>query len=488
MTSSLPTLTPSLLSDRPQLAVKVLQFGTGALLRGLPDYIIHHANQRGDFEGGIAVVASTGSGRTGLLQAQHGLFTHRVEGLLDGNTIEEFALNASIQAAHSAKDDWKVVLTYARQTEVEWIISNTTEAGIQYVSDDLKAFPPQSFPAKLTAFLYERWLHHPGHPPVILPTELLVDNGSKLREIVLRHASEHALEADFQRWIQAEVTFCNTLVDRIVTGRPAPEKFEALSRQVGYRDELLTVSEVYYLWAIEAPEQVRARLTFAHNDSGVVLTTDITPFRERKLRILNGSHTFMVGLAHLCGFQTVADCMADPDMGAFVRSLIHDEIVPSLPVGVENGDDFGKAVIDRYGNPYLHHQVLDITLQYTTKMAVRNALSLKRFWENQGRIPRLMSLGVAAFLLFARPVEEKEGKYYGSHQGKSYLLRDDKAAIWSQLWPEASPLTQAWVREALNQIEMSLSLEWEARVYQDLQALMTHNPLEVLRAVLAEVG
>jgi tagaturonate reductase len=427
----------------------VLQFGSGALLRGLTDYIVHQANQRGDYHGGVVVVGSTGSGRTQVFNQQGGLFTHRVEGVLEGVAVEKFVLNHSIQAAYAARDQWAQVLAYARSAEVQLILSNTTEVGLTYQPDDVAAAPPQSYPGKLTAFLHERFRHHPGRPLVILPTELIVDNGPVLRDLVLRQAAENGLEEDFRQWVREACIFGSTLVDRIVTGRPGKEKFEALCEQLGYRDELLTVSEVYYLWAIEGPEALKEKLGFAQHDEGVVITPDISPYRERKLRILNGSHTFMVGLAHLCGLRTVEDCMKDPEMEAFVSRLIYDEIVPSLPEGVGEGSAFGQAVLDRFRNPYLHHQVLDITLQYSSKMRLRNVPSIERLSE-RGQTPELMALGFAAYLHFLRPVREGEGKFYGEWQGQPYLIRDDQAQEWMLRWEGYRPAqAEAWVQEVL---------------------------------------
>ena len=432
-------------------------------------------------------MTSTGSGRSKVLQDQNGLFTLRIEGMKDGQAVEKFVLNASILSACSAQNDWKEVMAMMRERDLEIIVSNTTEVGIQYHKEDLSATPPTSYPAKLTALLFERFQHHPDRPMIILPTELLVDNGSNLRDIVLQHIEDQQLGEAFRTWIETETLFCNTLVDRIVTGMPGAEKYEALSEELGYQDQLLTVSEVYYLWAIEGDEQLENRLGFSKQDEGVVIAQDISPFRERKLRILNGSHTFMVGLAHLCGLKTVADCMEHPVFGAFMKQLIEEEIVPSLPNEVTGGQEFGQEVMDRFRNPFLFHKVLDITLQYTTKMKMRNAASILRYQQKTGQLPKLMALGIAAFLRFAKPASESSGRFSGEWNGQSYALRDDKASDWadryekfegSDLWP--------WIRHSLKDIGLDARdgmVNLVAKYYKRLQA---EDPFEVVESVMKE--
>lgn len=479
-----PALT-STLHQKRDLRPKVLQIGSGALLRGLVDFVIDQGNDRGDFEGGVIIMTSTGSGRSKVLQDQNGLFTHRIEGMKDGQAIEKFVLNTSILSARSAQDDWQEVMAMMRERDLEIIVSNTTEVGIQYQKEDLNAIPPTSYPAKLTALLYERFQHHPDRPMIILPTELLVDNGNKLRDIVLQHVEDHQLGEAFQSWIETENLFSNTLVDRIVTGMPGTEKYEALSEELGYQDHMLTVSEVYYLWAIEGDERLENRLGFSKQDEGVVIAEDISPFRERKLRILNGSHTFMVGLAHLCGLKTVADCMEHPVFGAFMKQLIEEEIVPSLPDEVTGGQEFGQEVMDRFRNPFLHHKVLDITLQYTTKMKMRNAASILRYQEKCGTVPKLMALGTAAFLRFAKPTSESSGRFSGEWNGQPYALRDDKASYWAERYEkfDESDL-QPWIRQSLEDIGLDDSDGMVSKVAEYYGRLGSENPVEVVESVL----
>ncbi|HWB92078.1 MAG TPA: hypothetical protein VG605_09505, partial [Puia sp.] len=242
------------------LPEKVLQFGTGVLLRGLPDYFIDKANRKGLFNGRVVVVKSTDSGDAGAFDRQDGLYTLCVRGIEDGQKVEENIISSAISRVLSARDQWKEILALARKPEMQIVISNTTEVGIQLVDDDIRRQPPVSFPGKLLAFLYERYKTFGGSPEsgmVIVPTELIVDNGKKLAGIVKELAQIAALEADFLLWMEKHCHFCSSLVDRIVPGKPDAASVQQLTRDLGYTDDLLSISEVYRLWAIEGGEKVR---------------------------------------------------------------------------------------------------------------------------------------------------------------------------------------------------------------------------------------
>jgi tagaturonate reductase len=279
---------PEALFNLPE---KVLQFGTGVLLRGLPDYFIDKANKQGIFNGRIVVVKSTDSDSTAF-DKQDGLYTICVRGIDNGKTVEENIVNASISRVLSAKTEWNKILTCAHNPEMKIVVSNTTEVGIQLVQDDITDEPPVSFPGKLLAFLYERFKVFKGNAEsgmLIVPTELITDNGSKLESIVLELAHRNNLDFKFIEWLENHNTFCNSLVDRIVPGKPDAEDTQKIEKALGYGDELLTMSEVFCLWAIEGNEKVKDVLSFYQVDEGVVIAPDITLFKELKLRLLNGT-------------------------------------------------------------------------------------------------------------------------------------------------------------------------------------------------------
>ncbi|MEM6262489.1 MAG: tagaturonate reductase [Bacteroidota bacterium] len=440
----LPLLTPAHFPDyqlNHELPETVLQFGTGALLRGLVDAIIDESNQGSNPMGRVVAVASTQSGRSQALNDQRGMFTHVLEGKFEGETVQKAYVNTGISRVLPANTDWDAVMEVAKSPALKWVISNTTEIGIQYHKDDLQAGPPQSFPAKLTAVLWKRYRAFEGDPSkglVILPTELITDNGQQLKRIVQKQVEDHQLSPAFWEWVETSCVFCNTLVDRIVTGTPGPERVEELQASWGYTDHLITVSEPYALWAIEAPEKWHEHIGFSDAQKGVILSEDIQPYRERKLRILNGTHTFCVALGFLRGLTTVREMMEDDYMSNFVKRIALEEIPASLEGEVTDAESFAKEVLERFTNPYLDHKLLDICFQYTTKMKARNLLSIHRYIQKQGKVPLAMVEGFAAYLHFLRPREKAENSYYGMWNGNRYPINDAFAEQWMQLWEEYS--------------------------------------------------
>jgi tagaturonate reductase len=414
-TSELPPLTRALALqgearvDMPSAEVLALpetavQFGTGAFLRGFVDHFVDAANRRGEFNGRIVAIGSTGSGRDRALTDQDGLYTLVARGLDGGAAREEVRVVGAVSRALSAATEWDAVLAVARTPELRLVFSNTTEVGIALdEADRFDLAPPRSFPGKLTRFLYERAravAFAPDRGVVVVPCELIEDNGDRLRAIVLALADRWALGDDFRRWLETAVPFCNTLVDRIVPGHPADADADALQQALGYRDELLTACELYRLFVIEGDDALRARLGFADADPGVVVTADVRPFRERKVRLLNGAHTVAVSLALLAGCETVREAMTHPLVGPYVRRVMLDEIAPTLQD--PQAEAFAHAVLDRFGNPYIRHALFDITLQATMKMRVRVVPTIERHVARTGQAPALLALGLAAFLLFAR--------------------------------------------------------------------------------------
>jgi tagaturonate reductase len=425
------------------LPEKVLQFGTGVLLRGLPDYFIDKANRQGVFNGRVVVVKSTDSDSSAF-DKQDGLYTLCVRGLDGGKTVEENIVNSSISRVLSAKDEWSEILQCAHNPNMQIIISNTTEVGIQLVQDDIHRLPPVSFPGKLLAFLLERYKAFDGSRQsgmVIVPTELILDNGKKLESIVLELAHLNGLDDTFIQWLENCNYFCSSLVDRIVPGKPDNSIRENLEKQFGYKDELLTMSEVYRLWAIEGGEHIKSVLTFASVDEGVVIAPDINLFRELKLRMLNGTHTLSCGLAYLAGFGTVKQAMDDAAMQTFISRLMLNEIATGIPYNVEHGvsQSFGHKVLDRFANPNIEHHWINITMQYTSKMKMRNVPVILKYAERIKTVPENIALGFAAYLLFLKPVNKKQDKFYGEWQGKEYVIQDDFAAYFFEKWSKLTP-------------------------------------------------
>ncbi|MCU0355088.1 MAG: tagaturonate reductase [Cytophagales bacterium] len=415
----------------PLPSEKVLQFGTGILLRGLPDFFIDQANRQGLFNGSVVVVKST-AGRADEFARQDNLYTTLVRGVQGGKTVEEDFVNGCISRVVSANDQWAEVLRTAADPNVQVVISNTTEVGLQYVPESVLQTPPASFPAKLAGWLYERYrtLGRQAPATVVIPTELIPDNGPLLRGFVLQLAAHNQLETSFLDWLETHVLFCSSLVDRIVTNASA-EAAGALP----YTDPLAIQTEPYRLWAIEGNAAVREILSFAAADAGVIVADDIAYYRERKLRLLNGTHTISVCLAFLKGFDTVYQMMQDAEMAAFVRQVMMDEIAPSVPVGdAADLRIFAEEVLDRFANPNIVHRLINITLQATSKMKMRNVPTMRRFYEKFAKTPACMARGFAAYVLFTKPVRQENGVFYGERNGTAYPIQDDAAAYFHAAW------------------------------------------------------
>jgi tagaturonate reductase len=417
--SGLPALDRSLIHTRAasanvalpaahqlELPERAIQFGTGGFLRGFLDDLLDEANRRGHFGGRVVMVGSTGSGRDRRLNDQDGLFTLVVQGLVAGEPRRDMRVVASVSRALAAPTEWDEVLRCAESPTLEFIFSNTTEVGIAFDDEDAAAgadaAPHRSFPAKLAQLLLHRARHFAfdrARAPMVIPCELVEDNGDRLRTVVRTLAEHWAVERDFLRWLE-DVPFCNTLVDRIVQGAPTAEQAGPIFAALGYADSMVTVCEPYRLFAIAAPERLRARLQFATDNPGVVLTDDVAPYRERKIRLLNGAHTALVSLALLAGCITVGEAVAHPLLGSFVRAVLFDEIVPSVPV--PGAGAFAREVLERFANPFVQHALWDITLQGGTKLRVRLVPIIGACAQRTGRAPGGLALGFAAYLALQR--------------------------------------------------------------------------------------
>jgi tagaturonate reductase len=423
------------------LPEKVLQFGTGVLLRGLPDYFIDKANRRGIFNGRIVVVKSTSAGGADAFSTQDGLYTLCIRGIEEGKKVEETIIHSSISRVIAANHNWQAIMECAYNPEMQLIISNTTEVGITLTEDDIRLFPPHSFPGKLLAFLHERYKAFQGSKEsgmVIIPTELITDNGKKLRSIVIELAKMNRLSDAFIQWLTDENHFCNSLVDRIVPGKlPEKEKTE-IEKKLGYTDDLMIMAESFRLWAIESgSDRVREILSFSRVDEGVVIAPDIEIFRELKLRLLNGTHTFSCGLAFLAGFKTVKEAMNNPQFYSFVHELIFQEIATAVAgdkISYADAGNFAGKVLDRFLNPYMEHPWIHICVQYSSKMKLRNIPLLLNYYEKTNQPPELMALGFAAFLLFMKGGKNEKGQFIGKANGEEYVLQDDHASYFAGKW------------------------------------------------------
>ena len=465
--------------------VKVLQFGTGRFIRAFADAFVDEANRRGDFGGEIVMIASTGSGRVEQFNRQNGHFTLWTRGLVENQPTETLETIESIQGALSARTQWAEVLKLACVPELMAVFSNTTEIGLTLQDED-NPDAPRSYPARLAALLH----HRAGHFDfvrdkglTVLPCELVENNGRKLQTLVHEQSRRWSLNERFMSWLNECVQFCNTLVDRIVPGAPSDQELEGAYQNIGWRDELLTVAEPYRLWAIESDADLAGRLAFARH-SDVMIAPDITPYRIRKVRLLNGGHTLSVPLGLLAGCGTVLDNMQHPLVRPFIENLLRREIGPILDVEPQSVPPYISEVLNRWSNPFMHHRLIDITLESTTKMRHRVVPTLQDFYrQHKGRkVPRRIALGFAAWLRFMRGTRSEEGSVYGNMHDADYLINDSQAARFMDWWPNDDRHLDAFVQSVLSSEEL-----WDCdltklpgfakAVGQALRVLLKEGPL-----------
>lgn len=476
------------------LPEKVLQFGTGVLLRGLPDYFIDKANRQGLFNGRIVVVKSTSAGSSSEFDDQDGLYSLCVKGIENGEKVEENIICSAISRVLSAGENWAEILKCAHNPEMKIVISNTTEVGIQLVEENVQLQPPASFPGKLLAFLLERFNAFNGSEEsgmIIIPTELIVGNGEKLKSILLDLAKFNQLKEAFISWLENQNTFCNSLVDRIVPGKPDAETISSFQQKAGYEDKLLTVSEVYRLWAIEGDEKVKSVLSFAAADKGVIIAPNIEIYRELKLRMLNGTHTLSCGLAFLANFSTVKEAMDNPIFSGFASKLMREEIASAIPYEVSKTqtDDFANQVLDRFRNPHIKHQWIAITVQFSAKLKMRVVPLLLNHYKKNTQVPVYMALGFAAYVAFMQVQKEQNGKFFGEHNGADYPVNDDQADYFYVHKNSSSP--EIWIHTVLSNTELwgtdlTLLPGFEAAVQQNYNVIIAEGVLAATQHLSAE--
>lgn len=385
---------------------RVIQFGEGGFLRGFVDYFLYKLNEKGVWEGKVVVVQPIEKGMCELLSSQNCEYNLYLRGIENGETVNERTHIDVISRCVNPYTEFDAYMELAANPDMRFIISNTTEAGIEYLgTEKLTDRPAKSYPAKLTQLLYKRFeLGLPGF--ILIPCELIDNNAGFLKEYVLKYAALWKLGEDFIKWINEECDFCNSLVDRIVTGYPRDEA-EELWKEIGYQDNCLDTAEIFHLWVIEGHHE--DELPFNKAGYNIVWTDDVKPYKKRKVRILNGGHTSMVLGAYLYGLTTVGECLKDETVSAFLKKCIFDEIVPTLG-NTETDINFGKAVLERFSNPFIKHQLLSIALNSVSKFQVRVLPTILEYKEKYGAYPPALTFSMAALIAFYRTDNANDGE------------------------------------------------------------------------------
>lgn len=415
--------------ERP---VKVLQFGEGNFLRAFVDYMIDIANEQGKFDGDIVLVKPIEFGSLDRFHEQECQYTVQLRGIVDGEAKKISRIITSVTDVVDAYGEYEKYASYAKLDSLRFIVSNTTEAGIVYdETDRIDLNPPKTYPGKLTKFLYERYTHFNGDINkglIMLPVELIDDNGIHLKECVLKLAALWNLEEGFKTWLEEACVFTSTLVDRIVTGYPRDEA-EKLCQEFGYQDNLIVTGEPFALWVIESAKDISGEFPLPDAGLPVIFTDNQKPYKQRKVRILNGAHTSFVLASYLCGNDIVLESMQDEQILSFMKSTIFDEVIPTLTLPKDELEEFAKAVITRFNNPYVKHSLLAISLNSVSKWKARCMPSFLGFIKQTGKLPEHLTFSLAALMAFYTGNEIRDKALIGKRGDEEYNILDDMAVL-----------------------------------------------------------
>jgi tagaturonate reductase len=432
-------LSKTTFKDYKEYPERILQFGEGNFLRAFVDWQVDKMNKEADFNGSVVVVQPLENGLVEMLNQQDGLYTLYLQGLKEGKAVKEHSVINSISRSLNPYYQYEEYLKVAEKPELRFVISNTTEAGIAIDENDkLGDTCQKSYPGKLTAFLYRRFKIFNGDRAkgmIIIPCELIDRNGEKLKAAILKFAELWNLEDEFVTWINEANTFCCTLVDRIVPGYPR-DNIEEIHKELGYEDSLVDVGEQFHLWVIEGPQWIANELPFEKAGLNIKLVDDVTPYRTRKVRILNGAHTALVPVAYLYGLDTVGNSVEDEVIGKFLRGVIYDEIIPTLNLPEDELKNFANAVLERFMNPFVNHYLMSIALNSMSKFETRDLPSLLEFAKRKGELPKKLVFSLAALIEF----------YKGKRGKEDIKLADDKDILdlYKELWTNCDGSQEAY--------------------------------------------
>lgn len=405
--------------DRP---VKILQFGEGNFLRGFVDWMVDVLNEKTSFNGSVQIIQPIPKGMGNAINAQDGHYHVLLEGIENGNRIQKSRLITSVKGVLNPYENYKDFLQQAENPSLEFIVSNTTEAGIVFdPADSGPQVIPNSFPGKLTALLHHRFHHFKGSSQsglTLLPCELIDKNGEKLKECIMGYIAHWSLSEEFKMWVHNNCIFYNTLVDRIVPGFPKGQINE-IQQRLGFKDNLIVKAEPFHLWVLQGPDEIKNRMKFDKADLNVIVTNDLNPYRTRKVRILNGAHTAMVPYAYLNGFTEVREVVENKKMEVFLHQVLFDEVIPTINMSKTELESYTQEVLDRFRNPFIKHRLLDIALNSISKFKVRVMPSILTYLELNKKVPEGLATALAYLIVF----------YKGEYRGQPIAVKDDETVV-----------------------------------------------------------
>ena len=417
--------------SKPERKIKIMQFGEGNFLRAFVEWILQDLNDKGAISADVVVVQPMPLGRVKDIAAQDGLYTLRLEGIDKGERVKKSEIIDVIGDCVNPFTDYEKFLRYGESEDLQIIISNTTEAGIALDTTDTDfTVCPKSFPGKLLALLKRRYEKFGGAADkglAIVPCELIDNNGDELYRVLTELAKVNNMDEKFIEWMQTANHFTSTLVDRIVPGYPKAE-IPAIREETGYIDNNVVKGEIFHLWVLKKEPFVQKVLPADSTGLNVIFADDIKPYKQRKVKILNGSHTALVPVAYLCGIDTVGESMADPTIGKYVRDFIFDEVNPTIDLPQDQMTAFANSVIERYRNPFIRHELMSIALNSTTKFKTRLLPTLLDYVRIFGKLPEHLIFSFAAIIEFHK----------GKRGDQDIALKDDPSylAFWHRLWAE----------------------------------------------------
>ncbi|MDE5802414.1 MAG: tagaturonate reductase [Lachnospiraceae bacterium] len=420
------------ISGKKERPIKVVQFGEGNFLRGFVDYMIDIANESGKFDGDIVLIKPIEFGSLDMFHEQDCQYTVSLRGIADGEAKVQNRVVTAVADAVDTYKEYEKYMDLAKIDTLRFVVSNTTEAGIVFDdTDKMELEPPKTFPGKLTKFLYERYQFFNGAEDkglVMLPVELIDDNGIMLKKCVLQLIELWGLEDGFKAWVENACIFTSTLVDRIITGYPRDE-VESIWQDLGYEDRILVTGEPFALWVIESDKDISKEFPLPDAGLPVIFTDNQKPYKQRKVRILNGAHTSFVLASYLAGNDIVLESMQDDDVKNFMMKTIFDEVIPTLTLPKEELEEFANAVITRFNNPYVKHALLSISLNSVSKWRARCLPSFLGYVEKYGKLPVHLTFSIAALMAFYTGSEIRDKALIGHRNGQEYNIMDDAAVL-----------------------------------------------------------
>ncbi|WP_297929966.1 tagaturonate reductase [uncultured Coprobacter sp.] len=418
---------------------RIIQFGEGNFLRAFVDWIIYNMNQKAEFNSSVVIVQPLENGMVNMLNEQDGLYHVNLQGLQNGKEVDSIQLIDVVSRGLNPYTQYDEFLKLAENPDMRFVISNTTEAGIAFdPSCKLEDAPAKSYPGKLTQLLFHRFKFFNGAMDkglIILPCELIFDNGKVLKKCIDQYIELWNLGEDFKHWFDTACGVYCTLVDRIVPGYPRDTIGQILD-QIGLDDKLVVKGEIFHLWVIEAPETVEKEFPADRAGLNVLFVPSEKPYHDRKVTLLNGPHTVLSPVGYLAGLNTVKECCEDPVIGQFVKKVMYDELLETLDLPKEELIQFADAVMERFRNPFVKHFVTSIMLNSFPKFKTRDLPGLKIFLERKGKLPSGLVLGLAGIITY----------YKGGKRGNDEIvLKDDQEIIdlLKNLWADGSPIDVA---------------------------------------------